>query len=369
MKKTNKICILFLSSILVVSSCSKQYKNINNLSNQNNELKYHLSLVMAGDALIHSAVYNDAYVSDGIYDFSSMFTEIKPLIEPHDLAFYNQETIIGGKQLGLSTYPRFNSPDEIGNSLIDIGFNIVSLANNHTLDRGVEAIINSVNYWKSKDVVTSGSYTSFEERNNILVHEKNNIKYAFLAYTTSTNGIKVPNGMEYLVNLYDEQTVLTDINKVKDNADVIIVSMHWGNEYVHEPNASQIEIANYLSSLGVDIIIGHHPHVIQPITFINDTLVVYSLGNLISAQKGLEKLIGMLVSVDIEKTEKSDQVLINLTNVKSELIYTYYKNFKDYKVIPFSKITNDILNDYKTIQNEYIEVIKKYDNTIKVNSD
>ena len=159
-----------------------------------------LSLVMVGDALIHSAVYYDAQV-DNTYNFKPMLDIMKPIISSYDLAYYNQETILGGSELGLSTYPRFNSPYELGNDFLDTGFNIVSMANNHTLDRGEQAIINSCNYWKTKDVYTAGSYCSEEDREEIKIFEKNGIKYAMLSYTTTTNGLKAPSGKEYFLNV------------------------------------------------------------------------------------------------------------------------------------------------------------------------
>ena len=187
-----------------------------------------------------------------------------------------------------------------------------------------------------------------------------------LAYTTSTNGLKTPNGKEYLVNVYSDEIVKEDIEKVRDKVDVVMVSMHWGIEYTHTPTEEQKRIANYLASLGVDIIIGHHPHVIQPIEFIGDTLVIYSLGNFISAQIGLPRLIGMMVSLNIVKKVDNDQITIKIEDVKGDLIYTYYDNFKNFKVIPFSKLNNNLLKNYEKIKEEYIAIINNYDKTISV---
>ena len=178
-----------------------------------------ISLIMVGDALIHSSVYDDAY-EDGVYNFNKMLSLVKPIVEDYDLAFYNQETILGGTDLGLSSYPAFNSPQEVGDAFINAGFNLVSLANNHTLDRGSEAIISSNNYWNSKsDVLSSGSRNSIEERNNIEIKEIDGIKYTLLAYTTTTNGIKSNNS--YYVNIYDEEQVKEDIEQVRDKVDLL----------------------------------------------------------------------------------------------------------------------------------------------------
>lgn len=325
-----------------------------------------MSLFMVGDCLIHSAVYDDAKSVDGIYNFDSMISSFSDIVSNHDLNFYNQESILGGKELGLSTYPRFNSPYEVGDSFRKLGFNMVSLANNHTLDRGEEAIINSKNYWNQyKDsVITAGSYISLEEKNEIKVKEINGIKYTLLSYTTLTNGLRAPEGKEYLVNVYDSDKVKKDIEQVKDKVDIIIVSMHWGEEYNFDVVPKQKEIAEYLSSLGVNIIIGHHPHVVEPIEYIGDTLVVYSLGNFISAQRGVDKLTGGMVSLDIEKTEYKGETSIKLKNVKAGLTYTYSdysKSYRtDFKVYPYQDLNDQILPNYEDYYDKYMNIMLKY---------
>ncbi|MDO4963066.1 MAG: CapA family protein [bacterium] len=318
--------------------------------------KKSMSLIMVGDAVIHNGIYLDARVSGDTYDFKDMFTYIKDEIKDYDLKYYNQETIIGGKNLGLSNYPRFNSPDEIGSDLVATGFNLVSLATNHTMDKNEEGVLYTVDFWKTQNAITSGAYSSFEERDNIKVNEQNGIKYAFLSYTTSTNGLPVPSGKEYLVNVYSEEKVKEDIEKIKDKVDVIIVAMHWGEEYTHTPVQSEKDIAGYLSSLGVNLIIGSHPHVIQPVDYINDTLVIYSLGNFISAQHslGIDKIIGLMVGLDINVEDGK----VTFDNIDKQLIYTYCTSaYKDFKIYPFSKLDDSILNNYKSIEEEYMNIV------------
>ena len=172
MKKVTKAIILILGlsfGFLISYYIDNENKQFNGPINTHHE--YEIDLIMVGDALIHGAVYADAFDGNK-YDFTKMFTYIKPIIQEYDLAFYNQETIIGGKSLGLSTYSRFNSPEEIGDAMVAMGFNLVSLANNHTLDRGEKAIINSYNYWREKDVMTAGSYINEEQRQAINIKEK-----------------------------------------------------------------------------------------------------------------------------------------------------------------------------------------------------
>lgn len=333
--------------------------------------EYSFSMIMAGDSLIHSAVYADAY-NGTTYDFGKMLTSIKSIVEKYDLAFINQETIIGGKNLGLSSYPRFNSPEEIGDALIDTGFDIFNLANNHTLDMGEAGMLNSLAYWSNKNVITVGMNSSFEQRNTIPIYEKNGITYAILGYTTVTNGLVVPSGKEYYLNVYDSEQVKNDIAQVRDKVDVVMVSMHYGTEYTHTPTLEQQEIANYLASLDVDIVIGHHPHVIQPITYIDDTLVIYSLGNFISGQIGVNKQVGMLASIKVNKKVDGDTTDIWIDNVRGDLIYTNYNysggRYSNYYVYPFNELNDNILSGYKNYESEYGSIIGEYNKDIIVNS-
>lgn len=325
-----------------------------------------LSLVMVGDVLIHGSVYEDAKTSNG-YDFTSMLSEMKPIISSYDLAFYNQESILGGTELGLSTYPRFNSPYEVGDALLDTGFNLVSLANNHTLDRGEQAILNSTNYWKTKDAYVAGSYSSEADRKHILIKEKNGIRYALLSYTCWTNGLSIPGGKNYLLNIYDKEIVKRDIESIRNKVDLLMVSMHFGDEYSFTPSREQKEITSYLAGLGVNIIIGHHPHVVQPIEFIDDTLVIYSLGNFLSGQRGIEKLTGIMVSTEVVKDTNTNQ--ISLENIGVELTYTYTDNEKgyrgNYRVYPYTSLTEELLSNYKMYYNKYIEIVVHGDDRIE----
>lgn len=393
-KKKNKIVIIVLLLLVAIAGFHYGY---NKLSSSNNKIEvkeeekpkeYSASLVMVGDLLVHDRLYNAMKTSNG-YDFKPALTYIKDIVKEYDIAYYNQETILGGEEIGLSSYPSFNSPYEVGDAMIDAGFNLVSLATNHTLDRGEKAITNSVNYWnKHPSVLAVGSYLSFEERDKVRIKEVNNITYTMLNYTYGTNGIKVPEGKEYLVNVwpctgsdprvdtkYQEYKIKVkeDIDRVRDKVDVLIVSMHWGIEYTHTPTKYQEDMANYLSSLGVDIIIGTHPHVVMPITYIDDTLVIYSLGNFLSAQEtnvDYNTTVGLLSTVKITKyIDKDNNSSIKLSDQNNELIYTYSKNNNDYKVIPFSN--SDIkmyLNDYERVYNKYASVIKSMNNDIEVNS-
>ena len=330
------------------------------------EPKYYLAnMFMVGDALIHSAVYQDARVNGG-YDFRPMLELIKPISSSYDLVYYNQETILGGTELGLSNYPRFNSPYEVGDAFIDAGFNLVSLATNHTMDKGEIGVTNSVNYWRQhKDrVVYSGQWTSFEDREKETaeIHEINGITYAFLSYTVWTNGLETPRGKEYLNNVYSDELAASDIARVRDKADVIIVAMHWGTEYSLGVDSQQKHIAQFLADQGVHIIIGAHPHVVEPVEYLNDgkTFVIYSLGNFISDQEGNERLTGLMMSLLIRKVvDVDDSVTITIEQPKAELIYTksYYGGKRNFKVYPYPQLNTSLLSNYQSLYEKYKGIV------------
>ena len=323
--------------------------------------EYEAKMIMVGDALIHSSVYMDAEKNDGSYDFKPMLKYIKPIVSKYDLKYYNQETILGGKELGYSTYPQFNSPKEVGDAFLDAGFNLVSLANNHTMDKGEVGVLNSVNYWKNKkNVVYSGQWSSWDETNEVHVYKVNGISYAFFSYTTWTNGLETPSGKEYLNNIYSDVKAANDIAKVRDLVDVVIVAMHWGTEYSLGVSSSQEYIANYLAGLGVDLIIGSHPHVVEPVEYINNgkTFVIYSLGNFISAQVGIDRLTGLMMEVTIRKVVDVDgKITVSIESPKAELIYTYANNFTKFRVYPYSKLNNTLLPNYMGYYEHYKDVV------------
>lgn len=330
---------------------------------------YIAKVFMVGDALIHSAVYEDARQSDGTYDFTSMLSSIKPISSKYDLAYYNQETILGGKDLGYSNYPRFNSPQEVGDAFVDAGFNLVSLATNHTMDKGEQGVLNSVSYWKTKSgVVSSGQWSSDEERNQSIttIHEVNNIKYAFISYTIWTNGLNTPTGKEYLNNVYSEEKAKADIGAVRDKVDFVIVAMHWGTEYSFKVDAKQEEIANYLSSLGVDLIIGAHPHVIQTVEYINNkkTFVVYSLGNFISDQNDIDNFTGLAFEVTLKKhVDVDDRVTNSVVEPKAELVYTTTTKVRgvnhNFKVVPYPNLTDNELKNHLSYYDSYKSIVNE----------
>lgn len=358
----------FLSFNKVEKEEAKKPVEEEKVENEEEKENYETSatFIAVGDALIHSAIYKSAY-SNGVYDFNPIFTEVQSVIDQYDLKYYNQETILGGTALGLSNYPLFNSPQEVGDAFMNAGFNLVSLATNHTLDYGVRGMNSSIEYWgKQEGVIAAGSYESEEARITPRIMEKNGITYTLLSYSTLTNGLTIPYGKEYLFNLYSDEKVKADIERVRDKVDVVMVAMHWGEEYTHTPTYEEKKIANYLASLGVDIVIGTHPHVIQPIDFIDNTMVIYSLGNFLSSQIGIERLIGLMASVTIKKTVNDGITTITLEEPSAELVYTKKPSYGiGYKLYPFSKLNDSILPGYQNYYEQYMKVATNGSREIK----
>ena len=321
-----------------------------------------LDLFMVGDCLVHDAVFNDALQEDGTYDFTDMFTEIPSLLEGYDLRYYNQEAILGGEELGYSGYPMFNCPSAVGDALTDMGFNLVSLANNHSLDRGEQGIINSMEYWKAKkDTVTAGTNLSREERDEIPVYEKNGISYAFLSWTYGTNGLVTPEGKEYLVNVYPdhEEEMLNQVRRAKEKADLVLIAMHWGVEYTLQETEEQQRLAQELADAGADIIIGCHPHVVEPITWLNDgkTLCIYSLGNFISAQIDEEKRVEMAAGVTVTKTVDNGKTTVVVSDPRAQLLYDSYDgNYRNFHVVDLQTTDDPFL---QSLNEKYLPVVKE----------
>lgn len=326
-----------------------------------------------GDILVHNEVYEDAEMENGTYNFSKMFDEVRKTMEDKDILVANQETMIGGKENGLSTYPSFNSPFEVGDALKSAGVDFVTLANNHSLDRGEKIIQSALLHWDQINMPYTGAFKSQADHDNIRILTKNDIRFAFLAYTFGTNGIPIPKGKDYLVNLIDLKKIKQEVEKAKKVSDVIIVAMHWGNEYERFPNKTQNVLAGQLANMGVQIIIGHHPHVLQPPAWVkgkagNKTFVMYSLGNFLSAQDELYELVGGIASIEVVKTTYNNQKMIELRKPSFMPTYNYYFNNKNFKIIPMENLNDDYLIDSETKYEEIKKHMKTYIKDLNIQS-
>ena len=307
-----------------------------------------VTLVAVGDILLHDNVSNSGKMDDGTYNYDHLFKNVKADISAADIALVNQEVILGGVDLGLSGYPTFNGAYEVGDALVKAGFDIIEHATNHTLDKGKTGVLNCINFWRTNypEIAVLGINSTAEEQEEIYVWERDGIKIAFLNYTYGTNGIPLPSDMPYIVNLLDKEKMAKDIAKAKTMADFIVVLPHWGLEYTHVPD-NQKDMAQFFLKNGVDLVIGAHSHVIQPVEMLVDDatghqmLVYYSLGNFINstADSGIgtaDRMVGAMANV-------------TLTNDESGNVY-----IKDYGVTPLvtqmlfgkGEITTYKLSDY-----------------------
>lgn len=316
-----------------------------------------VSFVAVGDNLIHDTVYEQAEArgEDGKYDFTYAYENIAPYIEEPDVAILNQETIISTEH-PVASYPCFNSPPEVGDEMLKIGFDVFNLATNHSLDKGEKGLISTINYWKERKAITTGAYLNSEDF-VIPVQELNGIKIAYLGFTEQTNGLSLPSDSEVvLVYQEDEELLRSKISEAKALADVVIVNAHWGVEYTHTPNDSQKNMAQQLADWGVDVVIGNHPHVIQPVEFVTSTdgshrmLCAYSLGNFISAQARGPRMLGGMLNFNIVKNNTSGQ--INIEDVKFTGTVTHYTSgCNNIRVYSLNDYTEELANNHGVIAN------------------
>lgn len=298
-----------------------------------------VDVLMVGDILVHTDVYRSGVEKDGTLNYDHFFQNIQEDLAEAELAIVNQETILGGKELGISSYPCFNSPQEIGDAEVKAGFDVILHATNHTLDKGLEGVERTIAFWKKYPQIKAiGINETEEDLDKIPLYEYNDFKIAILNYTYGTNGIPLPKSKPYIVNLLDKERVTKDILKAKEIADMVIVCPHWGTEYQYVPDALQDEYVELFSSLDVDVVIGTHPHVLEPVELItNDNghnmLVYYSLGNFVSGQNKQPRMVGGLAKVTLEKDPNTNE--------------SYIKNYElDPVVMQIGKGTVYKLEDY-----------------------
>lgn len=267
-----------------------------------------------GDNLIHSPIYKRCATENG-YDFTCLYENVAPYLKNADIAAINQETIFVSDAAAFSGYPEFGTPSEVGDYAAAAGFNVVTHATNHVLDKRVDAIENTLNFWKKyPHVSVLGIHESREDSERITVFGKQNFKIAMLNYTYGLNGHVLPKDCSYMVDVYDEEKVEKDLGRAEREADFTVVFIHFGTEYTHTPTKQQLKDAEFLCENGADLIIGAHPHVIQGVDEItaengNSAVVFYSLGNFISNQDSISKVLcGM---ADVTLTKKNGKVTVD----------------------------------------------------------
>ena len=344
---------------------------------QNAQQDAKVSLIAVGDNLIHNTLIDSGKKEDGTYNYESLYKNFEKYISTPDIAIINQETMLGGSDFDYSGYPLFNSPWELGEAAINAGFDIFTCATNHSMDIGSKGIEQELKFFeKHPEVVHVGTNASEEDYNKVVYYEKNSIKFAILNYTYGTNGISLPDDKQWIVNMMDKEKIKKDVEEAKQNADVIIALPHWGTENSMTVSDYQKEYAQYFCSLGVDIIIGTHPHVLEPVEWITDeksgnkTLVYYSIGNFISHQTNPNQLLGGMAEITVERKDGN----IQITTAKlCPIVCHYYKEGKkfNFSVYKLSEYSSDLASEHsikgvsvdyftklaqKTISSEFLDL-------------
>lgn len=352
---------------------------------KNESTTIHMSVI--GDIMSHFSNFKNAYNSSSKdYDFSNTFKNITNYIQNADIAVGNLETTFAGKSRGYSGYPTFNTPEVLGQNLKDLGIDVLSTANNHCMDKGYSGLESTLNFLDEFGISHTGTSRSKDEQNTILVKDVNGIKIAFLSFTYGTNGITIPSDKKYAVNLIDKDLIKEQIKLAKEqNVDLICVSMHWGIEYKLKQNKTQEDLANFLFENGVDLILGSHPHVLEPmekrtITLedgtTKDGFVIYSLGNFMSGQ--IYANTKSTVILDIQLTKNADNK-ISIESIDYIPLYLYDKgvdsksrtrytlmdinqSIADYESGKSSAVSKSL---YNTLKDELSTITKVIGNPIK----
>lgn len=318
-----------------------------------------VTISMVGDVLLHEPVTESGHMTDGSWQYGHLFQNVQKEIEAADVAIVNQEVILGGRALGLSGYPNFNGAFEVGDAIADAGFDVVLHATNHALDKKEAGVKNCLEFWRANhpEMAVLGIYDSPETRDAVYVREVNGIRIAILNYTYGTNGMTLPAGSSYGVNMLEESQVRADLASAAAQADFVIVAPHWGTEYTLEPDASQKRWTRIFYECGADLVIGTHPHVIQPVEIITgekgDMLVYYSLGNFVNATaetgSGIaNRMVGAMAQITVTMDDQGSAYI------------------SDYGVLPLithiqtgpGQITTYKLSDYTQAMAEENEICK-----------
>lgn len=395
MKKTLLVFLLVLVGLLAYVSLSDNWTDIikpdigkerdiideEPIEEEVEEKKAQATVLAVGDIMFHMPQVKAAFRSDTqSYDFSDVFKYVKGHIESADIAIGNFETVTYGNEIGVSGYPRFNSPVETLLALKEAGFDILNTNNNHALDQGKQGLINTIAHIESFGMKNIGTYKSQQE--HILIEESNGIKIAFLSYCYGYNGLEgflTEEEMSYMVSKIDEEKIKKDIDKAKSmDVDLIAVIIHWGNEYEREPSQYQLELGRKMVEWGANIIFGSHPHVIQKSEIIEygdkNNFIIYSMGNFISNQR--EKTMGnkytedgIMVKVHVEKDLNSD--ITNIVHI--EYLPTWVRKYSEgnninFEIIPIEDFLKDdsLLNKLDSIEQDRIH--ESYKDTMEVMS-
>lgn len=307
-------------------------------------------LVAVGDIMMHGAQIKSGYnPTIKTYNYDNFFTEVKGILSSGDWIIGNLETTLSGPETGYTGYPLFNAPDPLADAIKKAGFNIISTTNNHSLDRGEKGVLKTLENVKKRGLIPIGTATSAKEAAKITIVEKNNISMAILGYSYGTNGIPIPKGKNYLVSLINPQKITQDITKARQaGVDLVTVILHFGLEYQRQPSAEQKALVKQLVNAGADIILGSHPHVVQPYQIIEKTgksekpkkaVVIYSMGNFISNQREKYRDLGVIFKVKVLKKFPDETTEIKEIKAIPTWVHRYSQGGKyQFRVLPIEQV-------------------------------
>lgn len=359
---------LGIALLLVATSLTSSCKNQNDIEEAVAIQDQEITILALGDNLMHLPVVNSGKKDDGTYEYSHIFENLQPEIQDADIAVIGQETIFGGDDLRYSGYPLFNTPTYVGDSIVDEGFDVVLHASNHALDQKTRGIENTLEFWrKYPEMVVLGINENEEEKDTVEIMEIKGAKIAMLNYTYGANGFLPPKGKEYLVNFIDEEKIEKDLLYAEENADFTVVFLHWGEEYRLKPTKSQEELALKMCELGTDLIIGAHPHVLEPAEWIeaengNKCFVYYSLGNFVSRQLESTNLLGGMAKVKLLVNDAG----VSVKDCTLVPIVTHYDMaHRDFTVYRLSDYTDELASEHGLRARGRSVSIKKWNETLE----
>ena len=317
--KIKLFIILVLTVLLVSCAEDKKTKNVSE-SLEFNEFNTapseplkaeftEISFIACGDNITYGTkdARSKAIPGGRSLNFKPQYKNVAEKIKNADIAFINQECVMAGEGFPIRYYPLFNVPQELGLDLVELGYDVVNIGTNHMLDAGASGLKSTIDFWKGQDVLMIGGYEDKEDYDTLRIIEKDGIKIAFLSYTYFTNGLVKPTSSPIVIPYLNDEDIIRQTTRAKKEADLVFVSVHWGDEYSFVPSEGQRRAAQVMADSGVDVIIGHHPHVLQPIEWLdgkngNKTLCAYSLGNFVAEQDLDVNMVGGILELSILKS-------------------------------------------------------------------
>ncbi|MBO8158641.1 MAG: CapA family protein [Thermosyntropha sp.] len=321
-------------------------------------------LTATGDCLMHNTQILSGKQADGSYNFDFFFREVEDLINEGDYTSVCFESPVAGSDAGYTGYPLFNSPDEIIYTFKKSGYDLIVTANNHIMDRGYKGALRTMEVIEKAGLDFVGTYKSREDSEKFLIKDIKGVKVGYIAYSYSTNGIPVPEEHAYFFNYIEEDKILSDIEKLRPKVDVLILVLHWGVEYSTKPTEEQRIMARKFLEKGADVILGSHPHVIQPMEVINidgrDKVIFYSMGNFISHQRGIERNSGIVVKLKFTKDMEKGVTVLDEVSYTPTFSHSYYVDGKiQFRVVPVQKTIENIMTGKEPyLDKSYVPILE-----------